>query len=117
VETALVENQGISRSNLFVKGKSGNPEGRPKGCLSLVGTLKRHFQLHPEDLQEIAENLKERAKSTNKRDLGALKAIDMVLDRLDGKPKQSFEMSGKDGNPIETKLLIELVRAKESIQI
>ena len=77
----------------FKPGHSGNPEGRPKGP-SLLAALKHRLAEHPEEVDKIIDQL------INMAVAGELKAIEIVGDRLDGKPTQRSEISGPDGGPV-----------------
>jgi hypothetical protein len=68
----------------FVKGESGNPDGRPPKEESLTEILKSKI-----DKDAIAEKLLSIAME--KEDLAALKYI---YDRVDGKPKEKHEVEG-----------------------
>lgn len=94
----------VKEDNLtpFEKGKSGNPNGRPKGqrnyatiyraALEKIGKTR---DMTPEEIEELMEVTGlEKALSG---DLGFQKDI---KDRLHGKPPQSLELSGKDGGDI-----------------
>ena len=67
-------------SNMFQKGQSGNPAGRPKKGQALTDILKTVV-----DKRKLAEKLLELAYD------GDITAIKYVYDRVDGKPMQSFE--------------------------
>ncbi len=69
--------QGGSR---WPKGVSGNPSGRPKGVASISAAFNR--VLTREMAERIAQRVIEMAEA------GDLKAADMVLDRMEGKPLQ-----------------------------
>jgi len=85
-------------STSYKPGQSGNPKGRPKKEWTWSGVLK-----------EIAE----REDKTNKKEYktlagealfkevlkGNVPAIKEFGDRIDGKAKQSHELTGKDGEP------------------
>ena len=77
----------------FKPGHSGNPEGRPKGP-SLLAALKQRLAEHPEEVDAIIDQLISMAVG------GELKAIEIVGDRLDGKPTQRSEITGADGGPM-----------------
>ncbi len=55
-------------------------------------------------LRELAEALIEKALE------GDIMAIKEVGDRLEGKPVARTELTGQDGNPIETKWLVQIVQ-------
>lgn len=104
----------------FKKGQSGNPAGRPAGVPNTKTRLLRFLELEQEgtnpvtkereqftvaelmDLQQIAKALK-----------GDLQAYSALLDRLEGKPPQNHEHSGKDGGPVEVKTWIIEVPAEK----
>ena len=86
----------------FKKGQSGNPDGRPLGSKSFKVILNKVLD-GVMTIQEAGE-----AKNMTKREVIAmelgiialdrkakkhdrLKAIDMIMDRLDGKPKQTVD--------------------------
>jgi hypothetical protein len=90
----------------FKPGQSGNPAGRPKGTLSLVSLLKRKLAEYIETTDEkkityaealIIEMLKKALKD------GDVAMIRDIMDRIDGRPTQRTELTGKDGEPIEFK--------------
>lgn len=51
-------------------------------------------------VQKLAKFMVKNALSTSDKKL-ALEYIKEILDRVEGKPKQSTEITGKDGGPIE----------------
>ena len=73
----------------FKKGQSGNPNGRPK-LPDLNTALIKYLTKREggEDQLEIVVN-----KLVDKAIEGDLKAIEMLLDRTYGKPKQSIDHS------------------------
>lgn len=72
----------------FVKGVSGNPEGRPKGSFSLVEMIKKKLKEIPEGKDKTyAEYFIEQLmkKSIIEGDVALIRDI---IDRVDGKPTQ-----------------------------
>lgn len=91
---------GIDNLVHFEKGQSGNPNGRPKGVPNSKTRLLRLLELvtkvrNPVTGQEedftIAEQLDMQIIAKARK--GDLKAYEILLDRLEGKPKQTTELS------------------------
>ena len=70
----------------FQPGKSGNPNGRPKGSISLVERLKKRLREHPEQIDTILDALFEQAIN------GSSKHLEIILDRIDGKVADKVEI-------------------------
>ena len=88
----------------FPKGVSGNPAGRPKGVPNsktrllriLELTQKKRNPVTGEDEEfSIAEQMD--LQLINKALKGDMKAYEILMDRLEGKPKQSSEVDVKGG--------------------
>lgn len=88
----------------FKQGESGNPNGRPKGAVSIKAELQKLMEIVlkgeinpltdlPEDMptgRKIALNLAMKAVAD-----ADLKAIQLALEHLDGKPQQNVDMTSK----------------------
>jgi len=88
----------------FPKGVSGNPAGKPKGVQNSKTRLLRLLELvtkvrNPvtgeEEEFSIAEQLDMQIIAKARK--GDLKAYEIILDRLEGKPKQSTELEVSGG--------------------
>lgn len=73
----------------FANGNPGGP-GRPTGSVSIVAKIKQKFLENPEYFEEWVIKLMDDPKERR-----------AIMEQLDGKPKQSVELGGKDGAPIE----------------
>jgi hypothetical protein len=85
----------------FVKGKSGNPGGRPKGQINLTGVLSEYLKEDDPKYKRqralvVAEKLYEAA--VKRHDVQAMKYI---FDRIDGKVKDQIEADLGGGLKIE----------------
>ncbi len=76
---------------MFVKGKSGNPGGKPKG----IGDMRALARCHTEKALAVLVA----ALESSREDI-RVKAADALLDRGWGKPTQCLEHSGADGAPL-----------------
>ena len=61
---------------------------------ALLAALARHEKGYPKSLEAIGEEVVAKAME------GERWAIEMLADRLDGKPKQQVENTGADGGPL-----------------
>lgn len=100
----------IGKNTQFKKGKSGNPNGAKKGVPHSKTRLRRLLELTENLTNPITKEV-EGFSVAEQMDLamiikarsGDVKAYTAVLDRLEGKPKQTIE------NEIDGKLNISLV--------
>ena len=68
---------------LFKKGQSGNPNGRPKGSVSIKDRIRQRLQENPDEFENLVEfYLKDK------------KMRDLLWKMLEGLPKQQTEHSG-----------------------
>lgn len=100
--------------NQWKSGQSGNPAGRPKGakdgvaaCLRRV-LAKKANSLTPDDIKRaklvttkatVADVVA--AVATHKAIKGSARHLQIVLDFTEPKPKQTHELTGPDGGPIQ----------------
>lgn len=94
--------------NQFIKGKSGNPDGRPPKGYSITETIKAMLGAKPEIKQALSNKILEMAL---KGDITAMKTL---WQYMDGMPKQTTDITsggeplkietvnygGKDKNPV-----------------
>lgn len=79
------------RKNIWKKGQSGNPNGRPKGTLSVVEAIRSKLKECPEGQNKtylellIARYFKKAIQD------GDTRLITDIIDRVDGKPTQKIE--------------------------
>jgi hypothetical protein len=75
-------------------GQSGNPGGRPKRRLIDEALEELLLENNSGLALSIAKRLLRRANA------GEVKAIQLVAERVQGKPKRQLELSGPDGEPL-----------------
>jgi len=102
----------------FKPGESGNPNGRPKGSKNFKTLVLKMLENHPDNKDNdayhpLASQLMKIAFGEKSNTDQKLKAINMLLDRIEGKPYQnvgmtaeinhlrSFEIVASDGAPAE----------------
>lgn len=87
-------NRSRDATGRWLKGKSGNPGGRPAGCADLVNAARSEA---PDSLRKLVW-LRDNADS----DAVRLAACREILDRAFGKPKRGLEMTGE----VQTQVVI-----------
>ena len=101
-------------------GESGNPKGRPKGSKNVSTLVKELLEkVAPEDVsnakfvKEFVKTKKPTVKDAlaarmiyNAIIVGDGRAIRELLDRTEGKVLQKSEITGADGQPIETSTIL-----------
>lgn len=92
----------------FKKGQSGNPKGAPHKLPNLEALLAKVLGEETNGrtaLEKILAALRIRAMKGGSE---GNRAAELLMNRGYGMPKQSHELTGKDGNPIENKYEITL---------
>lgn len=91
------------KNHKFKKGQTGNPNGRPKGSRSLSTILKEMLE---EEIVITIDGKKERKqfqeiiirKLLKKANDGDIRAIQEILDRVEGKAKQQLDINNIKGS-------------------
>jgi hypothetical protein len=88
----------------FVAGVSGNLAGRPKGSLSITELIKHKLNEIPDGegktyLELLIERILDKAIE------GDYQMIKQIWEHLDGRPKESVEMSGETRLPYVIKIV------------
>lgn len=82
------------KKHQFKKGKSGNPKGRPKKIPDLDKLLANVLGDEDEDKSEAMKVLQSLLNQAKK---GNVRAIEVLLERAYGKPKQTVDQNIKIG--------------------
>jgi hypothetical protein len=93
-------NKNPKQENLkpFKKGESGNPNGRPRKLPQLDELLADILGEDKDGITAAEAILKAlRAKAAK----GDIRAAEVLLDRAYGKPKQTTELTGSNGDPVQ----------------
>jgi len=80
------------------KGVSGNPGGRPAGYSEFVAAARA------EGAASLAELI--RLRDQSEHDAVRVSACREILDRGFGKPAQAVQLTGSDGGPVQTEIVI-----------
>lgn len=87
-----------NKETQFKKGESGNPNGRPKKLPHLNELLADILGEDKDGITAAEAILKAlRAKAAK----GDIRAAEVLLDRAYGKPKQTTELTGSNGDPVQ----------------
>ena len=84
----------------FVKGQSGNPNGRRKESKDVIELAKKHTA---EAIRKLAEIM----RGDNTR--AAVHAANSLLDRAHGKPVQQLNHAGHEGEALPTEIVFSFV--------
>ena len=87
----------------FEKGKSGNPGGRPKAMREVEALAQKHTAEAITELARIYKN--------SPSDSARVAAINSILDRAWGKPRQGIDLSGDPDNPIQHVVEVRFVKS------
>jgi len=85
----------------FSKGKSGNPQGRPKKGETLTDLLREKIEVPKTAKEKLTRKERIIEQLITLAEGGDLAALKYVFDRIDGRPKESIELT--DG-AIDTRL-------------
>ena len=85
----------------FSKGKSGNPQGRPKKGETLTDLLREKIEVPKTAKEKLTRKERIIEQLITLAEGGDLAALRYVFDRIDGRPKESIELT--DG-AIDTRL-------------
>lgn len=82
------------KATRFKKGQSGNPNGRPKGSISFANKIEAMLREAVKDKngqeKEMADVIVQ--SLIKQAAMGNMKAIEYLIDKVDGKAKQSLEI-------------------------
>ena len=100
----------VGKSTQFQHGNRANPGGRPRSA-PLTDELRNILEtLDPRERKTVARKI---AEALVKQALkGSERHFRAIADRIEGKPAQRVEVTGKDGDSIAVRVEIEAVRAK-----
>lgn len=84
---------------MFVKGKSGNPSGRPQINKDVTKLAAEEARWAFKRIVEISQDVKEPAKIR-------LQANQYIVDRACGKPSQAINLGDQEGGPLQISVII-----------
>jgi ribosomal protein L17 len=85
----------------FKQGKSGNPKGRPKKGETLTDLLREKIEIPKTTREKLTRKEKIIEKLITLAEAGDLSALKYLFDRIDGRPKESIELTD---SAIDTRL-------------
>lgn len=87
------KNNGERRGNANLRpwkpGQSGNPNGRPSGVRTWAVVLRERFEQGEITQEQLMDKLVAIA------DKGDLRAMDIIMERMDGKADQKLKLEGR----------------------
>lgn len=98
-DTPSAKSEPKQKPQIWKKGQSGNPAGRPPGTISLVSILKKKLaEVEPHTKKQYADLLIERMTKMAIAE-GSESQIKNILQYVDGMPKQQVDVTS-DGEKI-----------------
>ena len=77
----------------FKQGKSGNPKGRPKKGETMTDLLREKIEIPKTSREKLTRKEKIIEKLILLAEGGDLSALKYLFDRLDGRPKESIDLT------------------------
>lgn len=97
----------------FKKGQSGNPNGRPKGTLNFNNRIEKMLQEAVKDKsgkeKEMADVIVQ--SLIKQAAMGNMKAIEYLIDKIDGKATQRHEVESTQNINIDTDQMKKIAQA------
>jgi len=115
--------EGRNENTVFKPGQSGNPKGRPPGIPNAKTRYKRLLELTTKATNPITKETEDFTQLElmdmaifNKALKGDLASYNTIMDRLEGKPQQSTDLTsgGESINPVLVKFLDDDVSRKDN---
>ncbi len=78
----------------FIKGMAPKSPGRPPGSISIMTRIKQKFEEDPELFEEYVDGI-----------LSDKMMRKEVVQQVDGKPRESIEITGKDGGALQFQVI------------
>ena len=76
------ETTGTKQDTKFKKGVSGNPNGRPKGSISIKDRVRQYLENNPEDMEAYVKHFVEKNR-------------ELSWQMLEGRPQQDVTSGGE----------------------